>query len=145
MAEATNATHYTYSCYSCLGCVPRWVSPTGLRFLCYSPVSPNLLFFVLMLFFKLYILGLICVGQVWTMTLSKPEHHTANQLPDETSKPSVIHEIQVACPMQDTYCIPRTRCAFRSVVYDREGLRFMQGVDSVKLLAHLSRSNYISF
>ncbi len=36
-------------------------------------------------------------------------------------------DIRAACPRSDTYCLPRVKCNVKSIVYDREGLRFILG------------------
>lgn len=40
-------------------------------------------------------------------------------------------DIKAACPRSDTFCLPRVKCPVKSVVYDREGQRFMEGPDKV--------------
>lgn len=40
-------------------------------------------------------------------------------------------DIKAACPRSDTFCLPRVKCPVKSVVYDREGQRFIEGVEKV--------------
>ena len=35
-------------------------------------------------------------------------------------------KIEFACPHKESFCIPRTKCSIKFVVYDREALRFQQ-------------------
>lgn len=38
-------------------------------------------------------------------------------------------DVKVACPLSDTFCLPRVKCPLKSTVYDREGLRFTVGAE----------------
>lgn len=77
---------------------------------------------------------LLCVTQV--LPLSIPKLSADEQLAEQNMVADMLElaragDIRAACPRSDTYCLPRVKCNIKSVVYDREGLRFILGPDEV--------------
>lgn len=61
------------------------------------------------------------------------QHDGEQQMVADMLELARADEIKVACPRPNTFCLPRVRCPVKSVTYDREGMRFVLGADSVSL------------
>ena len=87
---------------------------------------------------------LLCATQVFPLSLPKlPERETLSEqnMVADMLELARAGDIRAACPRSDTFCLPRVKCPVKSVIYDREGLRFILGPDQVILnpfIHHLS-------
>lgn len=75
--------------------------------------------------------GLICVTPTLSLSLRRA---VEEKIPEQEIVADMLElaraaDVKVACPLSDTFCLPRVKCPIKSIVYDREGTRFMVGAE----------------
>ncbi|KAK4017995.1 hypothetical protein OUZ56_000067 [Daphnia magna] len=77
------------------------------------------------------LIGLICVTPTLSLSLRRA---VEEKIPEQEIVADMLElaraaDVKVACPLSDTFCLPRVKCPIKSIVYDREGTRFMVGAE----------------